>query len=184
MTNRDAFGAVTFRGAEHLTDSHTYSSAVSHPPRSARYARLWRWALIVLLVAYLCVVGSIVFAPVHVDSGEAGGSLRELLERGHAQGWLPGLITYESVERAANVVMFFPSGVLLGLLLACWWPYLDWMVIRNAIPEGTASGDVIIVKRPWYATWTFKLVLSALPVIGGYLWKWQQSRKRKAAGLV
>lgn len=117
MTNRDAFGAVTFRGAEHLTDSHTYSSAVSHPPRSARYARLWRWALIVLFVAYLCVVGSIVFAPVHVDSGEAGGSLREFLERGHAQGWLPGLITYESVERAANVVMFFPSGVLLGLLL-------------------------------------------------------------------
>ena len=117
MTNRDAFGAVTFRGAEHLTDSHTYSSAVSHPPRSARYARLWRWALIVLFVAYLCVVGSIVFAPVHVDSGEAGGSLREFLERGHAQGWLPGLITYESVERAANMVMFFPSGVLLGLLL-------------------------------------------------------------------
>ena len=84
--------------------------------------------------------------------------------------------------QAGRAAVLWP--VLLGLLLACWWPYLDWMVIRSAIPEGTASGDVIIVKRPWYATWTFKLVLSALPVIGGYLWKWQQSRKRKAAGLV
>ena len=119
MTNRDAFGAVTFRGAEHLTDSHTYSSAVSYPPRSARYARLWRWALIVLFVAYLCVVGSIVFAPVHVDSGEAGGSLREFLERGHAQGWLPGFITYASIEQLSNVIMFAPGGFLLMLLLFC-----------------------------------------------------------------
>ena len=155
VTNRDAFGAVTFRGAEHLTDSHTYSSAVSHPPRSARYARLWRWALIVLFVAYLCVVGSIVFAPVHVDSGEAGGSLRELLERGHAQGWLPGLITYESVERAANVVMFFPSGVLLGLLLPRGaYPYImvgGYVVslgiesIQHMMPNRTADvSDVLM----------------------------------------
>ena len=155
VTNRDAFGAVTFRGAEHLTDSHTYSSAVSHPPRSARYARLWRWALIVLFVAYLCVVGSIVFAPVHVDSGEAGGSLREFLARGHAQGWLPGLITYESVERAANMVMFFPSGVLLGLLLPRGaYPYImvgGYVVslgiesIQHMMPNRTADvSDVLM----------------------------------------
>lgn len=155
VTNRDAFGAVTFRGAGHLTDSHTYSSAVSHPPRSVRYARLWRWVLIVLFVAYLCVVGSIVFAPVHVDSGEAGGSLREFLERGHAQGWLPGLITYESVERAANMVMFFPSGVLLGLLLPRGaYPYImvgGYVVslgiesIQHMMPNRTADvSDVLM----------------------------------------
>lgn len=56
--------------------------------------------------------------------------------------------------------------LLLGLLLACWWPALHW-IARDA------------AAAPWYAGWTFKLVLAAVPVVAGYVWKWQQQRRRK-----
>lgn len=74
--------------------------------------------------------------------------------------------------------------VLLGLLVACWWPWLDWMAVRNVLPAAATSNDVIVLNRPWYATWTFKLILSAIPILGGYVWKWQHHRRRKAVGLL
>jgi len=80
------------------------------------------------------------------SSGAPRGSLRGFLERGHAQGWLPGLITYESVERAANVVMFFPSGVLLGLLLPRRaYPYI--MVGGYAVSLGIESIQHMMPNR-------------------------------------
>ena len=69
--------------------------------------------------------------------------------------------------------------IFLGLLVACWWPYLDWMSIRNLLLPG-AESDTIIIAKPWYATWTFKFILAAIPTLLGYLWMFKQHQKRKA----
>lgn len=69
--------------------------------------------------------------------------------------------------------------LLLGLLVACWWPYLDWIAVRNLAPAAATADGVIVLQKPWYASWTFKLILSALPLIGGYVWKFYAARQRK-----
>ena len=61
--------------------------------RSGRVFRAAGWALFAL---YCAAVATIVFAPQHVDDNEAGSRLASLLDNGHAQGWLPGFITYAS----------------------------------------------------------------------------------------
>ena len=82
--------------------------------RSGRVFRVIGWALFAL---YCAAVATIVFAPQHVDDNEAGSRLASLLDTGHAQGWLPGFITYASIEQLSNVIMFAPGGFLLMLLL-------------------------------------------------------------------
>ena len=84
--------------------------------RSGRAFRVIGWALFAL---YCAAVATIVFAPQHVDDNEAGSRLASLLDTGHAQGWLPGFITYASIEQLSNVIMFAPGGFLLMLLLFC-----------------------------------------------------------------
>ena len=84
--------------------------------RSGRVLRAVGWALFAL---YCAAVAAIVFAPQHVDDNEAGSRLASLLDTGHAQGWLPGFITYASIEQLSNVIMFAPGGFLLMLLLFC-----------------------------------------------------------------
>ena len=84
--------------------------------RSGRVFRAGGWALFAL---YCAAVAAIVFAPQHVDDNEAGSRLASLLDTGHAQGWLPGFITYASIEQLSNVIMFAPGGFLLMLLLFC-----------------------------------------------------------------
>ena len=84
--------------------------------RSGRVFRAVGWALFAL---YCAAVAIIVFAPQHVDDNEAGSRLVSLLDNGHAQGWLPGFITYASIEQLSNVIMFAPGGFLLMLLLFC-----------------------------------------------------------------
>ncbi|KLT72182.1 membrane protein [Neisseria arctica] len=66
--------------------------------------------------------------------------------------------------------------IFLGLLAACWWPYLDWIAIRDIVVPG-ATTDTIVIAKPWYATWTFKSILSVVPVLIGYGIKWKLSRK-------
>ena len=68
--------------------------------------------------------------------------------------------------------------LFIGLLVACWWPYLDWMSIRNLLLPG-AETDTIILAKPWYAIWTFKLILSVIPTLLGYLLMFQQRKKNK-----
>ena len=80
--------------------------------RSGRVLRALGWALFAL---YCVAVAAIVFAPQHVDDNEAGSRLASLLDAGHAQGWLPGFITYASIEQLSNVIMFAPGGFLLML---------------------------------------------------------------------
>lgn len=101
-----------------MSRAHTAEAERTAPGKEpAGLRRIRQYALATALALYLVQVGAIVFAPVHVDSGEAGGHLHQLLAHGHTQGWLPEVITYESVERAANVVLFFPGGVLIAMLL-------------------------------------------------------------------
>lgn len=63
--------------------------------------------------------------------------------------------------------------LFLGCLVACWWPFLDWWAVKDVVMP---AGGTIVLQRPWYASWTFKMILSLLPVAAGYVWIW---RRRK-----
>lgn len=70
-----------------------------------------------LLVPYLVAVGVVTLSPAPA-SDETLGTVRTVV------AWLArhGLpVTYLGVEAVANVVMFVPFGVLVGLLLRRWW---------------------------------------------------------------
>ncbi|EGV35478.1 hypothetical protein [Neisseria weaveri] len=64
-----------------------------------------------------------------------------------------------------------------GALVACWWPYLDWLAVRDI--TALSANDTIVIAKPWYATWTFKGIAAAIPVVIGYLVKWKRYRARK-----
>ena len=66
--------------------------------------------------------------------------------------------------------------VFLGLLVACWWPFLDWYAVSDILVPG-ASSETIVIAKPWYATWTFKMIIAAIPVLAGYAVKWKFKRK-------
>lgn len=74
--------------------------------------------------------------------------------------------------QAGRVSGLYP--VLVGAWVACWWPWLDWFALRGVVATGS---DVLVVVKPWYASWWFKLTLSALPIIGGYVYQWRKSQK-------
>lgn len=62
--------------------------------------------------------------------------------------------------------------VFLGLLVACWWPALDWLAVKDLLIPGVES-STIILNLPWYATWTAKLIYALLPILGGYAMMWK-----------
>ena len=66
--------------------------------------------------------------------------------------------------------------LFLGLLVACWWPFLDWYAVSDILVPG-ASTDTIVIAKPWYATWTFKLIIAAIPALLDYALKWKMKRK-------
>ena len=66
--------------------------------------------------------------------------------------------------------------VFLGLLVACWWPFIDWFAIRGFVtPE--SINDTIVLNRPWYDTWTAKIIWALIPTVLGYVYKWKRSRR-------
>lgn len=66
--------------------------------------------------------------------------------------------------------------LFLGFLAACWWPLLDWFAVKDLIVPGSES-EAILVAKPWYAGWTFKIILALLPVALGYFIKFKRRRK-------
>lgn len=64
--------------------------------------------------------------------------------------------------------------LLLGGLVACWWPWLDGLAMRGV---AVSAGSVMVVAKPWYASWTFKIIVALIPTICGYAWKWYLSRQ-------
>lgn len=92
------------------------------------------------LVAYLTAVAVITLRPAPQDDATLGLARRVItwLER----TGLP--VTFEGVEAAANVVMFVPFGVLVGLLLARPW----WVVVLL----GAATSALIETVQRWLPT--------------------------------
>lgn len=68
--------------------------------------------------------------------------------------------------------------LFLGFLVACWWPYLDWLAVKDIAVSDSGSQAVLIAK-PWYASWTFKIILALIPTAAAYAFKWKQSKKRR-----
>lgn len=68
--------------------------------------------------------------------------------------------------------------LFLGFLVACWWPLLDWIAVKDLVVS-EAQSETVLLAKPWYATWTFKLILAAVPVLAGYFFKWKRAKHRK-----
>lgn len=77
--------------------------------------------------------------------------------------------------QAGRVGKIYP--LLIGALVACWWPWLDWFAVRDV--QVAPQSDVLVVVKPWYASWWFKMSLSMLPVLIGYVRMWRKSQKPK-----
>lgn len=70
--------------------------------------------------------------------------------------------------------------VFLGLLVACWWPSLNWIAYKDiVIPNNNVS--TVIIHLPWYASWTAKFIYALIPVIAGYAWKIKRYYDKKNA---
>lgn len=70
--------------------------------------------------------------------------------------------------------------LLLGLLAACWTPWLDWFALRDVL---AASGDaLLVVQKPWYAGWIFKGMLICVPMVLGYVYQFRRQHQRRLAG--
>lgn len=76
--------------------------------------------------------------------------------------------------QAGRIEKLYP--IVLGALVACWWPWLEWFAVRGVVATG---GEVLMVSKPWYATWWFKIVLAMLPIVIGYYRMWRKSQKPK-----
>ena len=92
------------------------------------------------LVAYLGVVAVVTLRPAPPDDATLGLARRVI--DGLRDAGLP--VTFEGVEAAANVAMFVPFGVLVGLLLRRPW----WVVVLL----GAATSGLIETVQVWLPT--------------------------------
>ncbi|MCC2334226.1 VanZ family protein [Cellulomonas wangsupingiae] len=95
----------------------------------------------VLLTVYLAAVAAVTLAPAPADDGTLG-VVRS------AVAWLAGHglpVTYLGVEAVANVVMFVPFGVLVGLLL----PARRWWLV---VLLGAATSGLVETVQRWLPT--------------------------------
>ena len=65
-----------------------------------------------------------------------------------------------------------------GAFVACWYPLLDWIAIKKHLPQGLTADTPIIFNAPWYASWTFKLSLTAAVIVAGFVWLWVKRKKQ------
>jgi len=94
-----------------------------------------------LLVAYLAAVAAVTLGPAPADT-ETLGAVRTVV------AWLSdhGVpVTYLGVEAVANVVMFVPFGVLVGLLA----PARAWWAV---VLLGAATATLIETVQLWLPT--------------------------------
>ena len=90
------------------------------------------------------------------------------------------LLVFFQLWRKEEAFLFYP--ILLGLLVACWCPWLDWYMLHSVAPDANST-SVIVLNKPWYARWTFKLLLIVLPILAGYAWEHRRRRQRKMTGV-
>ena len=77
--------------------------------------------------------------------------------------------------QAGRIEKIYP--LLIGALVAFWWPLLDWFSVRGVV--ATPTSEVVMLVKPWYASWWFKLVLAVAPVVLGYVRMWRKMQKPK-----
>ena len=65
-----------------------------------------------------------------------------------------------------------------GAFVACWYPLLDWIAIKKHLPQGLTADTPIIFNAPWYASWTFKLSLTAAVIVASGIWLWIKRKKQ------
>jgi glycopeptide antibiotics resistance protein len=105
------------------------------------------WA--VALGAYTVVVALVVGWPTPVDAG-AHDQLTSIFARLHAAG-VPGWFDYAFLEKAANVAMFVPFGLLItGLDRRRWW----WGLLVPAALSAAAEVSQLVLRPERFATWT------------------------------
>lgn len=95
-----------------------------------------------LYVGTLC---AIVFHPTPVDRGGAGAALQRLLDLLHTAG-IPTWVDYGFMEGAANVVLFFPLGLLLGAWLAPRWTWLA-AVVGFLLSAAVETGQALLLPE-------------------------------------
>ena len=65
-----------------------------------------------------------------------------------------------------------------GAFVACWYPLLDWIAIKKHLPQGSTADTPIIFNAPWYASWAFKLSLTAAVIVASGIWLWVKGKKQ------
>ncbi len=122
------------------------------PGPSLVHARGRRRVVVPALVVYLAAVAVVTLTPARTHDGSLGvvrTVLAWLAERG-----VP--LTFELVEAAANVVMFVPFGVLVGLLLGLrrWWAVLLLALattvtietVQRAVPDRVPTVQDVVMN--------------------------------------
>ncbi|WP_431779997.1 VanZ family protein [Microbacterium aurantiacum] len=89
-----------------------------------------------VLLAYAAPLAAIAFWPTPVDRGAA--PLLRTVTR-----WIP-VLTYDRIEFAANIALFVPFGVLVGLLVRQTWLVLPLAFLTTL---GIESAQAILLDR-------------------------------------
>jgi VanZ family protein len=138
----------------------------------------------ILLALYTAVIGVIVLWPTPVDRPVAG---RIRTAVGAAQEAGATSVSYDTVEIAANVLMFVPLGALLVLAVPRlpWW----WAPIAAGVFSCAIEGAQFAFVAQRNATWvdavanTSGAVIGALAVYLVLMWSIRRSRHRRVPEL-
>lgn len=93
-----------------------------------RHALVWT-----LILIYGVFLGFVVFWPSPIDRPVAG-LLERVIQELHERG-VPGFVDYEFIEFTANIALFVPVGLLLGLAMPMRWTLLT-LLLGPALSAG------------------------------------------------
>jgi VanZ family protein len=93
-----------------------------------------RRVALALLALYIAAGAAVLLWPTRVDA-PFDNKLATTLEALHAHG-VPEFINYAFVESSANIVMFFPLGILLTLV---WGSRLSWIAPTVGLAASSAA---------------------------------------------
>lgn len=67
--------------------------------------------------------------------------------------------------------------LFLGLLVVCWWRAIYWLASQVIL----TNGNNVHTNISWYGSWPTLILYALVPVIIGYLIKWQRRRQQQHA---
>ena len=62
-------------------------------------------------------------------------------------------------------------------------PLLDWYAVSKFVEPG-AVADTIVINKPWFASWTFKIILALVPTVAAYAVKYKHYRNHRHDALL